>query len=539
MAKLAEENVLDYRRGGDTVDDFAQKYMAEITRIYQFLNNLRSHNTAGPEQIEPDSYQIIVEDNKLKIRNEANTEWITLMKVEQNGGFTSETFGKLTSGDGSSMPTTGVNTYDTYWDTAHGKMYMWLNGSWQLLLSLDLTDLTGYDTLITANDVVSTETVTHTPNKLVRTNANGVLPVDVLGNAGMIAGIRNEVNNLTDGQVLTYRAASNSWRNEPKGVVGAGASLIINDGETQLAEYSGDEQKIVDIGTTAVATELSTHKASTMAHADLLHLRKPETAYAVGDIAYSALLPSWAYLECTVGGTTGSGNLPVPSSVSEFSTFTDGTVTWKIQRVSGKLPLSGGTMTGKIATNQRISMTQASNDDAILIVGGNAYLNGAHVALFGNNRSDAGADRKGSFALGAVDTSQNLIELIGKSNKSLTWDGVEVKQLSFPSDTQINIHDYFTWTNPVTTPCDLWRASNYTVPSNGYFMVMAHVKASVQWGAVFISSSNGIRQSDTTFVANVNIAATIPVRKGQVIGCDLTNADSNTMLFIPCVGEVM
>lgn len=314
MAKLAEENVLDYRRGGDTVADFAQKYMAEITRIYQFLNNLRSHNTAGPEQIEPDSFQIIVEDNKLKIRNEANTEWITLMKVEQNGGFSSETFGKLTSGDGSSMPTTGVNTYDTYLDTAHGKMYMWLNDSWQLLLSLDVTDLTGYDTLITESDVVSTETVTHTPNKLVRTNANGVLPVDVLGNAGMIAGIRNEVNNLTDGQVLTYRAASNSWRNEPKGVVGAGASLIINDGETQLAEYSGDEQKIVDIGTTAVSTELSAHKASTMAHADLLHLRKTETAYTAGDIAYSPLLPSWARLECVKAGTTSSGDLPVVSS---------------------------------------------------------------------------------------------------------------------------------------------------------------------------------------------------------------------------------
>ena len=64
-----------------------------------------------------------------------------------------------------------------------------------------------------------------------------------------------------------------------------------------------------------------------------LNLRKPSTEYADGDIAYSALLPSWAYLECTVGGTTDSGNLPVPSSVSANDTFTDGTVEWTVKKV--------------------------------------------------------------------------------------------------------------------------------------------------------------------------------------------------------------
>lgn len=33
-------------------------------------------------------------------------------------------------------------------------------------------------------------------------------------------------------------------------------------------------------------------------------LRKNSTAYAVGDIAFSPQLPSWAYLECTQAGTT-------------------------------------------------------------------------------------------------------------------------------------------------------------------------------------------------------------------------------------------
>lgn len=36
-----------------------------------------------------------------------------------------------------------------------------------------------------------------------------------------------------------------------------------------------------------------------------LNMLQRNKSYAVGDIAYSASLPSWAYLECTTAGTTG------------------------------------------------------------------------------------------------------------------------------------------------------------------------------------------------------------------------------------------
>lgn len=36
------------------------------------------------------------------------------------------------------------------------------------------------------------------------------------------------------------------------------------------------------------------------------HYLKRNTAYSIGDIAYSPNLPSWAYLECTTAGTTGA-----------------------------------------------------------------------------------------------------------------------------------------------------------------------------------------------------------------------------------------
>ena len=54
MAKLTEKNVLDFRFGGDDLNDLGRKYMAEIPRIYQFLNNLRTHDSNGTEQVEPE-----------------------------------------------------------------------------------------------------------------------------------------------------------------------------------------------------------------------------------------------------------------------------------------------------------------------------------------------------------------------------------------------------------------------------------------------------------------------------------------------------
>ena len=56
MAQYEEQNPLDYRAGGDTVDDAVQKYMKEMPRIYQFLNNIREHNSTGPNQVEPQPY---------------------------------------------------------------------------------------------------------------------------------------------------------------------------------------------------------------------------------------------------------------------------------------------------------------------------------------------------------------------------------------------------------------------------------------------------------------------------------------------------
>lgn len=270
MAKFTEKNVIDFRFGGDHVDDFALKYMSEIPRIYQFLNNIRTHDSNGTEQVEPEPYQFRVEDDKLYIRNKSNDAWLYLFDVAKNGGMRSDTFGKQSAGSIANRPTTGNASGDVYWDTDNGRVYMWLSDAWHLILSLHAEDLVGYDKVLTKSDLSVPETgaLASTPNKLVPLNANGVLPVNVSGNAGQLAGVNVEINRLQDGQVLTFRTASNVWRNEDKGTVGAGKALALKDGNTLLGEFSGDAAVEVDIGSVA-DTHISSHNTSDSAHTDI------------------------------------------------------------------------------------------------------------------------------------------------------------------------------------------------------------------------------------------------------------------------------
>ena len=270
MAKFTEKNVIDFRFGGDHVDDFALKYMSEIPRIYQFLNNIRTHDSNGTEQVEPEPYQFKVEDDKLYIRNKANDAWLYLFDVAKNGGMRSDSFGKQSAGSIADRPMTGNATGDVYWDTDNGRVYMWQSDAWHLILSLHAEDLAGYENVLTKSDLSVPETgaLANTPNKLVPLNANGVLPVNVSGNAGQLAGVNVEINRLQDGQVLTFRTASNVWRNEDKGTVGAGKALALKDGATLLGEFSGDKAVSVDVGSVADA-HIATHNTNNAAHQDI------------------------------------------------------------------------------------------------------------------------------------------------------------------------------------------------------------------------------------------------------------------------------
>lgn len=156
--------------------------------------------------------------------------------------------------------------------------------------------------ILTEADVATT---TNEPNKLLRTNASGLLDINITGNAAKIAEKIIETDGLSDGDILVYRVSSGKFVNESKGTIGAGKELIFQANGDTLGTYSGDAQTTINIPGISV---LQRNKS-----------------YEVGDIAYSAKLPSYLRLECVTAGTTGAIEPEYGSNKEAGRYVTDGT----------------------------------------------------------------------------------------------------------------------------------------------------------------------------------------------------------------------
>lgn len=62
--------------------------------------------------------------------------------------------------------------------------------------------------------------------------------------------------------------------------------------------------------------------------------RMPSTTYTVGDVKYTANLPSWGFLTCIAGGVAGSGELVIPVGTKAGDTITDGQVVWRLDSLT-------------------------------------------------------------------------------------------------------------------------------------------------------------------------------------------------------------
>lgn len=214
MSKLKAEYNLDYSYSGDTVDEFGQGYIKNQAQIFTILNALRTNQLVP--NVEPEAYMFKVEDNKIYIRDANNEKWVKLLEVAEDGGLKAKTVGKSYAGAANAMPTTGVSDYDRYMSLDDGRYYYYYGGKWNLLLSLNVKDLNGYQNLVKKDDVVAPSNTTQiisSPQKLVRTNGNGNLPVNISGNAAMIAGKNIKADELNDQDILVYDEKNNRFTN--------------------------------------------------------------------------------------------------------------------------------------------------------------------------------------------------------------------------------------------------------------------------------------------------------------------------------------
>lgn len=170
-----------------------------------------------------------------------------------------------------------------------------------------------------------------------------------------------------------------------------------------LVRLAAEEDILNEAPQTAVCTQLIY---------EINEFRRKSTTYQVGDKVDCAFQYE-RFLECTKAGTT-SANLLDTRNVTHGQVIVDGTVEWTVRTharsVNGAvadangnvslnnlsyLPLSGGTMHGRIATDYGNLIGCASDDGYVNIDGGSGFGNGASLTLYGNDHSNNG----GAFSL--------------------------------------------------------------------------------------------------------------------------------------------
>lgn len=367
MAAWQEGYPIDYSPSGDDIDTFSLKVKNEIARLYELLDRLRTLDaSAGTSTADVVGHQWKIDTSTtphtIYMYDGTAEAYIKMGYVAENfgmnpsdiGGITGSGINTLTMGKLEDRPANG-HSKDIYIANDANTVYQYINGGWEVLLSLDFTKLLNVQSnLVLKNEVADADStteervnkiprlddlgrgafdITGSPrrisNKLIEIddlstgqaliyngatdtfqnkevpmkNASDVYEISITGNAGKVASKTILTNGtLEDGQILVYRSSLNSFVNESKGSAGAGKSLILTHNGEQI-EYNGDIRVVKDIST--------------------LHYLMRDTAYAVGDIAYTSALPSYMRLECVTAGTTGSTE-PDMSSVETGDTVTDG-----------------------------------------------------------------------------------------------------------------------------------------------------------------------------------------------------------------------
>jgi len=201
-------------------------------------------------------------------------------------------------------------------------------------------------------------------------------------------------------------------------------------------------------------------------------------------------------------------------------------ITQYAQALAGKLPLSGGTMTGVIRMSATSGIYSAVNNSYIFLNGGTTgqptadHFNGAHLALFGK---DSPAPSAGTVWLAADNGSQKCGLSLTPSGAA-SWKGIPLEGLGMPSTTVIALN----------VPKDTsWVQRTYTAATDGY------VRANISSQGIVYSVFQGYMQiqGNSSYTQNVFM----PVNKGTyTIVCyttDWTNK-SATWSFVPTRGAL-
>ncbi len=298
------KNVIDYSPNGDDIDSFSQKVKAEEEVIYERLNRVRCNDaSAGVLLSDAVPYQWHIDTSTepatIYMYDGQTNAWVKIGTVATAFGLNTTDLGGITNEGGITTMQMGKDAEkpDTaelralYFAYDAKKIYMWSGVAWDVFLSLDYDDIIDRE-----GSAVRQEDVAYSgPNKIARFDADGKIDADITGsparianrpisigrlqesqslvydgtnwvnkgivttndtglidgsitgNAAKIANVTIRTNgDLSDGQVLVYRAATNTFTNEQKGTIGAGAALSFQRHGEEIMSYDGSEERTLE-----------------------------------------------------------------------------------------------------------------------------------------------------------------------------------------------------------------------------------------------------------------------------------------------------
>ena len=203
MSDWVNENQLNYSSGGETADTFIYKTKLTFEQIFELLNILK-------ESME----QTITAEEISAIKNGGN-------------------LGKISAGLDESKPTSGNKTNDLYLATNTNTMYRWTGIEWQVILSLNFSQLKNYEAYCINRNEVST----NGKGKILKLDeVTGKANVDITGSPERLLGYEIDVRNLKDNDVLVYNEQKNKIVNLPK-----------DELKKEDVSYSGEPNTIVKV----------------------------------------------------------------------------------------------------------------------------------------------------------------------------------------------------------------------------------------------------------------------------------------------------
>jgi hypothetical protein len=225
----------------ESIATLTQKVIAETDRIYSLLARLRQHDAGTGTALDdsvPYQFKIDTLTDKILIRNVDNSAWIMLGSVSKYFGITPAqisavaTKGGITSiavGNDADKPLATSSTQgDMYIGLDQKKVYLMGASDWELILSLNVQNLIGYETLVTLSQTATVAAA----GKIPVANISGELEYSITGNAAKIANKAIDATNIADGRVLVYRDTTGGFVFESKGGTGTTGTSEIDDNTT-------------------------------------------------------------------------------------------------------------------------------------------------------------------------------------------------------------------------------------------------------------------------------------------------------------------